>query len=77
MLGFFNFPKYRIIEENNLFYPEQKYSLFFWSRFSVWCNEIVFFKDASFKTLKEAEQFLKIQTDKQNKKPKIIHKFKN
>lgn len=68
-------PKFRIVQENNKFYPEVRCALFFWSRFSIWCDKIVFFKDADFNTLKEAETFLKNQITKENQQTRIIHKF--
>lgn len=75
MFNIFKLDKYRIVQENNKFYPEQRYGIFFWSRLSIWCDKIVFFKDASFNTLQEAEKFLKIQISKETKSNKIIHKF--
>lgn len=75
MFNIFKLDKYRIVQENNKFYPEVRYALFFWFRFSVWCDKIVFFKDVSFNALQEAETFLKDQLHKE-KKETIIHEFK-
>ena len=75
VLKMFKLSKYRRVQENNNFYPEQRFALFFWSRFSIFCKYILFYKDASFNTLIEAETFLRDQLHKETKET-IIHEFK-
>lgn len=75
---FFKLSKYRIVQENDKFYPEERFALFFWSRFYIWCDKILFFKEANFKTLQEAKTFLKKQQIKKQQikeSKRKIHKF--
>lgn len=72
----FKLSKYRIVEQNDKFYPEERCLLFFWSRISTWDRTVVFFKELCFSSLKEAETFLKEQYIRESKNTKTIHKFK-
>lgn len=64
--------QYRIIEENNKFYPESKVFYLFWSRYIYTYLQ----STVCFDSLVEAEKFLKNEISKPEDKI-IIHKFKN
>ena len=79
MLKFFKLNKYRIVEEDNKFYPEERFLLIFWCRYSK--LDLIFLEgdDIFFETLEKAKEFIqcKIKLDKINNldKQKIVHKF--
>jgi len=79
------FSKYRIVEKNEKFIPEERYCLFFWDAFREYVDasaplQIRITITVRRDTLAEAEQFLKdhIANDKKKEKRHVkFHKFAN
>jgi hypothetical protein len=68
--------KYRILQINNYFYPQERFMLF-WFNITLFDYETYHNEEVKFKTLKEATDFLDDYTCKQKpvKSPKVIHNY--
>lgn len=69
--------KYRIVEKDSLFFPEEKF-LLFWFNITIIDFKTFRYEEVRFKTLKEATEFLDNYTlnKTKNKSTKIIHNYK-
>ena len=69
--------KYRIVEKDSLFFPEERF-LLFWFNITILDLKIFTYEEVRLKTLKEAIEFLDNYTlnKTKNKSTKIIHNYK-
>lgn len=71
------FDKYRIVENDGWFYPQVRFLFIFWSNFLIFVPGM-FNQIAKFKTLKEANKFVALEINEQNRtRVKIIHGIKH
>ena len=66
--------KYRIIQEGNKFYPEERVFLVFWSRFNAFVDNPDICEDEYFHTLEDAKEYIcSLSKNENTKRVKIIH----
>ncbi len=65
---------YRIVQEGDKFYPEERVFLIFWSRFNAFVDNIDIEEDEYFHTLEDAKEFICGLSKTERKSVKIIHK---
>ena len=75
-LKFFKLNKYRVLEENKLFYPEERVFLLFWCRYyhSVDVRIDVIGVELYFDNLEDAKEYIcSLSKNENTKRVKIIH----
>ena len=66
--------KYRIVQEGNKFYPEERVFSVFWVRYGAFVDNIDINEDEYFRTLEDAKEYIRSLSKTERKSVKIIHK---